>query len=235
MASPNLDRIEIIEPPIEELTKKPSWLKRIAFLGCGGVIMLIAGFFVAIKILLGPGPQSLHAVPPNFPPTVPVYDKNNIDTINFTPGRYDARAGQLATIFPHRLLAPFIKNSAADGAVLSPAESFQKNKAQKMWAFFTSPDDAFTDIYVLEWQSINAEPKFIFGYYRTELRKAGFTITDQTTDANDLYQRFTNNSDVEGTVEVNHSQDGDGGGTHAVLTVYVTRLGTQPASSTISH
>jgi hypothetical protein len=220
MASPNLDRIEIIEPPIQELTKKPSILRRLAFLGCGGIVMLAIGFVLAIKILLGPGPQSFHTVPEDFPKEVPVYDKANIDTIDFTPGRYEARAAQLADIFPSSILKPFIKNFRGIGTD-GDQRMTARNRAQKMWAFFTSPDDTFTDTYVIEWQGISTDPDFVYRYYKTELRKAGFTLTDESATTPVRYQHFTNSRGLDGAVEIERATEG-GALTHLLLTVYST-------------
>ena len=87
MVRRNLDDIEIVEPPLGELTKTHSH-KRACFTGCGCIVFLIITIIIGLKIYIGPGPQTLQKVPTNFPTDIPIYDRNNIEEITFISGQY---------------------------------------------------------------------------------------------------------------------------------------------------
>ena len=96
----NLDSIEIVEPPIGELSKKRNGFFRTCLTSVIIIIVLLAIGILAIRMSLGPGPKILSKLPDNFPADVPVYDRENIEVITFISGRYKNRGMEIAAFFP---------------------------------------------------------------------------------------------------------------------------------------
>jgi len=87
----NLDSIEIVEPPIQELSKQRHGFLKTCLTSCLIIVILVTIGIFALKYSLGPGPKNLKKLPDNFPADVPIYDKENIETITFISGRYSTK------------------------------------------------------------------------------------------------------------------------------------------------
>ena len=168
--------VEIIEPPLEEMTKKYSTfssIKRSCLGGCGCFIIFIIIIVVAFKMFLGAGPQEIKTVPPNFPIDVPVYDEENIDRITFVSGQYKNRSVEVAAIFPKLILSPLLSVVEKD-EVTAPKN--EKESAKNIWKIISSPVSDKRNMVKIEWKNLPAEFNFVYNYYKNELTKSGYTI-----------------------------------------------------------
>jgi hypothetical protein len=170
-----IDDIKIIEPPIQEITKKKSGWAKACFTGCGCLVFFLILIIVGIKVAMGPGPKEIKELPANFPTDIPVYDKNNVETMIFISGQYKNRGIEIAAFFPKIILSPLLltldnnENSAPDSG------NWQ-NRLKDIWKLVSTPVGDHRDTVRIEWHEIEASQNFIINYYKNELTKANFTI-----------------------------------------------------------
>ncbi|MCX6779816.1 MAG: hypothetical protein NT034_01395 [Candidatus Magasanikbacteria bacterium] len=207
----NLDNIEIVEPPIEELTKKRSW-KGACFTSCALLLVLLVGIGIGIKVYVGPGPQNLKSVPDNFPSDILVYDKNNIETITYISARYKQRGLGIATLLPKLILAPVFYNSQNNDA---------GGALKNIWNIVSAPSSDNKDSVQIEWTSVEADPDFIISYYKKELRKKNFKIEVQSQGDNVQQFSFTREDGISGSVYASNSDDKQFSTDHLLLTVNI--------------
>ncbi|MBI5221532.1 MAG: hypothetical protein HY979_01885 [Candidatus Magasanikbacteria bacterium] len=207
----NLDNIEIVEPPIEELTKKRSW-KGACFTSCALLLILIIGVAIGIKFYVGPGPQTLKTVPPNFPPDILVYDKDNIETVTYISARYKERGLGIATLLPKLILAPVFYNSPNNdpGATL-----------KNIWNAVSTPSSDHKDSVQIEWKNVDADPDFIISYYKKELHKKNFKVEVQSQGDNIQQFSFTREDGISGSVYASTSNDKKSSTDYLMLTVNI--------------
>ncbi len=175
MSAPNFDNVEIVEPPIGELTKKHSHLKGACLTSCGGLVFFVITLIVAFHIVVGPGPSIIKTPPTEFPSDIPVYDKDTISQIIFIPGKYKKRSLEIAGFFPKVILSSLLltvqptPNDQGDQILVekAPNESLLK----RLWDIITSPVGDARDTVQIEWQNMNAGPDFVSSYYEKELTK----------------------------------------------------------------
>ncbi len=207
----NLDNIEIVEPPIEELTKKRSW-KGACFTSCALLLVLIVAVGIGIKFYVGPGPQTLKAVPANFPTGIPVYDKNNVEVITYISARYKQRGLGIATLLPKLILAPVFYNSQNNdnGGTL-----------KNIWNAVSTPSSDNKDSIQIEWKNVDADPDFIISYYKKELRKKNFKVEVQSQGDNVQQFSFTREDGVSGSVYASNTNEKKSSTEHLMLTVNI--------------
>jgi hypothetical protein len=221
MARPNFDSIEIVEPPIEELTKGHSHLKRTCLAGCGGIIFFILAAAVALWIALGPGPKTITALPTNFPSDVPLYDKDAIERMTFIPGTYKNRGTKIAAFLPKLIFSRIVAEPA--GTTTAQKDDYVEN-VKKMWRAIRTPVESDNrDSVQIEWRSMDAEPSFVMNYYRKELSKKKFTteITSDTYTLKELH--FDNQNGISGTLTASGDEANRPGTDYAVLIVNVPK------------
>ncbi len=223
----NINNVEIVEPPIGELTKKYSAfsaIKRACFTGCGCLVFVIIGIIIFIRIAMGSGPETLSSVPANFPSNIPLYDQDNIEQITFISGKYKNRGIEIAAIFPKIILSPLLitldKNSQNN------ADTDKLTSITNLWKMISAPVSDHRDTVQIEWRELNADPYFIIGYYKTELKKDFYNI-DVESEGENVQQFSFSKDDITGSMYV---QGAPGqGADYAVLTV---NLQTDASSST---
>ena len=173
----NINNVEIVEPPIGELTKKYSafsTIKRTCFTGCGCLVLLIIAIIIFMRLALGSGPETLKKLPDNFPSDMPIYDQENAEKITFVSGKYKNRGVEIAAIFPKIILSPLLltMNKTEQGT----ADTSKFTSAKNLWSIISTPVSDHRDTVQVEWRHLDAEPSFIINYYKTELRKADYKI-----------------------------------------------------------
>ncbi|MBP6859871.1 MAG: hypothetical protein KBC69_04645 [Candidatus Magasanikbacteria bacterium] len=213
----NLDSVEIVEPPIGELTKKYSAfsaIKRACFTGCGCLVFIIIGIIIFIRLALGSGPETLASVPDNFPEEIPVYDKDSIEQITFISGKYKNRGIEIAAFFPKIILSPLLLT--LDKSPQNKEENNKLNTVASAWKMISAPVSDHRDTVQIEWKKLNADPFFIIGYYKTELKNKGFTI-DVESEGENVRQFSFSKDTITGSMYV-QGPSGQGA-EYAVLTV----------------
>ena len=219
----NINNVEIVEPPIGELTKKYSAfsaIKRACLTGCGCLIFLIIAIIVFIRLALGHGPETLKSVPENFPTDIPVYDTDSIEQITFISGKYKNRGIEIAAFFPKLILSPLLvtmdKNNQPAGQTTDKITS-----VKNLWQTITTPVSDHRDTVQIEWRKLPADPYFVIGYYKTELQKAGYTIEVESEGNN--VQQFSFSKEKEEISGSMYVQGPPGqGADYALLTVNLT-------------
>ncbi len=214
-----IDRIEIIEPPLEELTKRRSsfWATCLAGAGCLGLLIVLG--FVGVRFLVGPGPSVIKVLPESFPKTIPIYDKENIERITLIPSRYKNRGLRIAGVIPKIILSPLLPKETNEGGVKQTSGPFS---AIGSWLGQAAKDaENQHDTLQIEWTALTADPGFVISYYKNELRKQSFRITEETT-GDELHQfSFTGAGDISGSLYVQITKGKSSGTDYMTLTVNV--------------
>lgn len=156
------NQIEIKEPPLGELKKKKSCLKKTCFGGCGCIVILIFGILLALKFASKPRNKELKELPAYFIENVPIYDEEGIHKIEFLSGSRRKELIEKILFIPTKLIGSAKTNLPLTG--------------QK-------------DAYRIEWTELPAQQSFIQNYYKTELKKKGFTI--DIASGNEVVEQFT--------------------------------------------
>lgn len=221
MRKNTIDDVEIVEPPLGELTKKRPTFKRTCFTGCGCLILILIGAVVAFRVAVGPGPTTLTVVPKNFPNTIPIYDRDTIERITFISGRYKNRSIEIASIFPKIILSSLLltlqHNDQPRSAETGPAEDI--SFTQRLWALLTTPVADSRDTVQIEWRNMDAAPSFVSSYYKKELAKKGYTIDDEKDDRHGTYTFSFSHDTVGGVLLAQGPEEQRPGTDYAVLTV----------------
>jgi predicted PurR-regulated permease PerM len=146
------DDIQIQSPPIQELEKKTSWLKRSCLALSGCFILFCLGIAGVLFYLRLPKTKEVQTIPANFPDSVPVYDSKNIDTI---------------TVDPARPLPPFFSNIAnMIGRKINYIPKELQNRPN--------------EIIKIQWDDLSAKPSFVIEYYTKALTKKHFWIDQKS-------------------------------------------------------
>ncbi len=219
MRKPDIDEIEIVEPPMGELTKQRNSLKKTCLTGCGCVIFLIVALVVVVKLFIGSGPTTIKKLPENFPNGITVYEKDSIDTITYIRGTYKNRSMEIAAFFPKVILSPLLLQLHPDTTVSSSEGFISANR--NFWTLLTTPVGDSRDTVQIDWENLDAEPSFIVSYYKKELSKKGYEVSEISQD-NGRYQiTFENSDNVAGTLITVGKEEERPGTDYATLTVNI--------------
>lgn len=215
----NINNVEIVEPPIGELTKRYSafsTIKRACFTGCGCLVVIIIGITIFLRMALGSGPQTLQNVPDNFPNDIPVYDEDNIEQITFVSGKYKNRGIEIAAFFPKIILSPLFLTLNKNEQNTDETGKFASVK--NLWTIISAPVSDHRDTAQIEWKNLDAEPSFIINYYKTELRKAGYKI-DVESEGMAVRQFSFSKDTITGSMYARGDEEVKPGTDYVVLTV----------------
>lgn len=215
----NINNVEIVEPPIGELTKKYSafsTIKRTCFTGCGCLVLLIIGIIIFMRLALGSGPETLKKIPDNFPNDIPIYDEENIEEITFVSGKYKNRGIEIAAFFPKIILSPLLLTLNKDSQNTNSTDRLTSVK--NLWGIISAPVSDHRDTVQMEWRNLDADPSFIINYYKTELKKKDYNI-DAESEGQDKYQFSFSKDVITGSVYVEGNGDLKSGTSYVVLMV----------------
>lgn len=222
-----IDNVEIVEPPIGELTKKHSSLRGACLTGCGTLVVLGIGLIVAFKLFVGTGPTTIKTVPANFPGGIPLYDKDNIDKITFISGQYKNRSLEVAALFPKVILSSLIINTQSDEKKSSAKTPANDSFTGRLWELVTTPVGDSRDTVQIEWRGMDADPFFVASYYKKELRKQDYLISEENAIENSYQFSFTRATTVGGVFKVMGNSGNKPGTSFAVLTVNFSSTSTK--------
>jgi len=218
----NIDKIEIKEPPIQELKKQHSCLKRTCMSGCGCLFVFLIAILLILKFTSGPQIKELKTQPENWPEDIPIYDSDNISKITFISGKERGRAMEYIAYFPKLILSPaflilekkFPVHDDENGRIPTD-ESYWKGFMRIM----KEPVADHRDKVQIEWEALPAEPRFIYNYYKDELQMENFEITQSQNDEA-IKQFFFKRDKTEGVLYI--TDDAERPGTDFVsLTVNI--------------
>lgn len=175
-----IDKVVIQEPPIQELSKKKSCLKRSCLTGGGCIAIFLIASLLILKWTTEPRIKELKNLPANFPSGIPVYDQDNILKITFISGKEKGRGLEIIAFVPKLVLSPLLlaldKNLKNNES--GPSNNDQNINNKTGWEYFIQlikkPVADHRDTLQIEWGELPAEPKFIQEYYQSELQKNNF-------------------------------------------------------------
>lgn len=217
----NLDKVEIKEPPIQELHKKRSCLWRSCVTGGGCILLFFIGAAVIIKFATTPSVKELKAAPDHLAGAVPLYDPDNASAIRFTAGADRQKSLARAAALPRLILLPILntlgerldEEGATSSSAADPSFNWQlvKNLLQPVTA-----DER--DVVQIEWRDLPAAPEFIQDWYAAEFKKKQFTV--DASGADSQRQLTFRKKNIDGSISF--KDDPDTPGTDEVLmTVYI--------------
>ncbi|HYE59832.1 MAG TPA: hypothetical protein VEA18_01450 [Candidatus Kapabacteria bacterium] len=206
----DVNDIQIKEPPLQELNKKRSCLKRSCATGCGCIALFLIAVFLFLRFAAAPRPKELATVPGHFPKSITLYDTDAIHRISFISGEQKSRWTEIAGYVPKAILSPLILSleRQSQGSAQTTASAFT-------WeAFIDLMKKPLTDTrhtLQIEWTDLPAQPKFIENYYKNELKKNNFDIL-QSTEGDTIRQfLFTNTTtSIDGVLYMSDTPDKDG-------------------------
>lgn len=201
----SIENIEIKDPPIEELKKKTSCLKSSCLTGCGFIVIFIIGSLILLKYSTGSKPKEIKTVPENFPKSIPVYDKDSVEKINFISGAEISKVQEMASFIPKLLLSPILMLWDKKSNDSEPTFTWDKFKK-----IIKEQNSDHRDTVEINWKDLPAEPRFIEKYYQNELEKNKYEISIINNKENNFEFTFkkdkvggvfylTDNGDKKGT------------------------------------
>jgi hypothetical protein len=210
-----VDEVEIQGPPIDEIQKRSSCLKQ----GCvsallvifGTLLLLIIGMYFFVK----PNTKHLDELPKSFPDSVPLYDEGNVDRITYTPGDERGEAVELLAFVPKAILSPLI-------LALENADIATGADTENLWESFIrilgTPVSDHRNIIAVEWSELQANPRFLYSYYKTNLIEDGFI--EKTDEKKEQRMRFFHENGTTVILQMNDDGNPKNGTDYAILKVY---------------
>lgn len=204
--------VKIIEPPIQELSKRKFGFVMACLSGCGCLLLVTVGAIIGLKIYIGQGPQKLKTLPENLPKEIFIYDQYNIEKITFISGKYKSRSLGVAALFPKIILSPLLI-SLMDGSIGGvngddSSTSSKKAGAYSFWRLITAPVTDNRDSIQIEWRDIQVEPNYMLRVYKNKLQEKQFKIDSESEGKNFQQFTFTRDDGIDGTVYAQHPENG---------------------------
>jgi len=211
------ENVEIQEPPLQEMSKKRSCLRRSCVSGCGCIVLFLVSVMVLLKFATNPRPKELKNVPENFPESVTIYDATNIQKISIISGKKRGRSIEIAAYIPKIILSPLIlalNLNVPSNQTTSVEEDFvkdQKTTRDNFYRFINTPVTDHRDTIKIEWSRLPAEPNFLQEFYEKELKKNGYTV-ESTTDTQTKKQShfYSDTSPVDGVIYIEDNSETPG-------------------------
>lgn len=197
-----IDKIEIKEPPIEELNKKRSCIKRTCITGCGCFMLVFIISLLVLRFAIGPRTKEVREMPQYFTQAVPIYDIENVEKITHTSGKERGRYAETAAYIPKLVLSPVIIHFDTKYRYI-PRTIVDREMTswEKFIAFMGEPLTDHRDVYKIEWVKLSADKDFISEYYRKELEKKGFVIGTESK-TREITQFIFSKDEIDGAVYI---------------------------------
>jgi hypothetical protein len=179
MANKPSHDVIIQAPPIQELKKKQSCLKRSCFSSCGCLAIVFLLFFGFVQLLSRPKPTIHTEVPETIASFFPIYDRDAITSITVLTSKQQGRLLQFATVIPKVILSPILLLS--DQYTQRTSTTTPRLTYDDIITLSQEQIHTYPDIVTITWEELPADPTFIFEYYQTELRKKNIAFTIGTS------------------------------------------------------
>lgn len=206
--SRRIDDIEIKEPPMEELSKKHSCFRRTCLSCCSFIFVIIIASLALLKFTTGPRVTELKKLPDNFAKIVPLYDKENIETITLTAGAERGQTMEKIAYLPKLIIVPLLLKLDKQNYYISQfrpniGEQLLKTEKfrDKVLLLMKEPVGDHRDALKIEWRKLTADAEFIERYYRAELERKKFKIETVSASAN-ITQFSFGVGDIDGAVYI---------------------------------
>jgi len=209
-----VDEIQIQGPPIDEIRKRSSCLKRSCGTLLGIIIVLLMVFSLLIHLVVSPNTKKLSTIPTDFPAGIPLYDNENIDAITYISGKERGQAIELLAFVPKAILSPLI-------LAIESADEAAGADTETLWESFIrilgTPLADHRQVVTIEWSELQAAPAFIQSYYRSALTNAGY---EETSEQHPNRVRFVDEYGTTVTVDVHDNGNAQDGTDYAILKIY---------------
>ena len=182
------EKITIKSPPISELEKQSSCLKRSCITGCGCIVVFLLGLLLIVFSLVQTRSKQISTIPEHIQQSVAIYAADDVNNAQYTASEDQNRFLESVAFIPKFILSPFV--------VLIDDQVDPDNTAwSQMKEFIQDPVlDARTK-YQFTWNNLPASPQFIKNYYTTKLKQKGFEVIEES----DEMLRFSSDS-IDGTI-----------------------------------
>ncbi len=194
------DDVVIQEPPMEEFGKRHSCIKRTCLSGCGCVIFFLIGAVFLVNFAAKERIRELKHIPENVEETVPLYDAQNVRTIQQINGKEKNAGFEIAAIIPKLFLSPLVV-TFPEKFIENPEHGGRDAHISNIKKFLKRPLADQRNTVILEWTNLSAEPKFIVEYYQTELKQKQFQIQSTGKTSSSTQLLFEKN-DINGAVYI---------------------------------
>ncbi|MCF6276684.1 MAG: hypothetical protein L3J07_02425 [Candidatus Magasanikbacteria bacterium] len=194
-----IDSVEIKQPPIGGLRKKPSCIKRGCFMSCGLIVLFLIAILVILKFTTTERPRELKELPEFFPIEIPIYDADNVDTITLQSEHKKNKELELVLMLPKIIVSPIV--------IL---KSENKESSWKTFTeFITKPIIPTKENVTIEWFDLSASSDFLQEYYAKEFKKNNFKVLISKDNGNRRQFSFKKEG-VSGLFFINDSPKTEG-------------------------
>ncbi len=195
--------VKIVEPPIIELNKGSSGLKKSCFFSCGFIFLILLGLLIGIKFYIGIGPKTVTVIPQNFPlDEIPLYHKEKIDKMTFISGKYKSRRVELAALLPKIVMIPFLSGNDE-----TSVQTKEKVNFKTFFQTLITPITDKKDNFKIEWKDVDNGYNTFINYYRNELQRSGFIIDATGEGTNYRKIDFSRSDGYTGTIYTENTTD----------------------------
>lgn len=197
------DSVEIRHPPMRELERKGSCVKRACAGGCLFFVFGALGAIALLKYLGTPRPKEIRALPADIARRLPLYDIKNVERITYTSGENRRWVIERIALAPKLLLSPIL---LARESGLSPTSTITWDA---FVALMKRPITKTIDTYELAWTDLSAQPKFLSDYYQREFIRMGWQVSNISM-SNMVWQFSVATSSLTGSVFIQDDNAEDG-------------------------
>ncbi|EKD25499.1 MAG: hypothetical protein ACD_80C00044G0003 [uncultured bacterium (gcode 4)] len=210
----NTDDVQIQGPPIDEIQKRSSCLKKSCGTLLGIIIILLVLLSLLIHLIVRPGTKKLVMLPTDVPTEIPLYDDKNIDSITYTSGDERGQAIELLAFVPKAILSPLILTiESADEAAGADTET--------LWESFIhilgTPVADHRKMISISWSELQATPSFIQSYYRSALLNEEY---EETQEQRPTRTRFINEYGTTVILDITDNGNAQDGTDYVILKIY---------------
>ena len=180
--------INIQAPPVQELHKQRSCLKRSCTSGCGCIVFFFITVLVLLNILSGSGSHEVTEIPEETPIDLTIYEAEAINKIEISDHSPRGTIADITAYIPKVFLTS-LYITLGDNAPESirqyydQANNTEKTGLSRFFHLLAQPiRRQYTQI-EFTWDHLNAEPKFIQEFYTTTLSQSSYdmSLSEQTT------------------------------------------------------
>lgn len=171
--------------------------------------ILIFASLLLLKFIAGPRVKELKELPPNFPPDINLYDKDEIKTITYISGKQKSRGVEMAAFIPKIILSPIIlifdDELKKDEVINQNGEISLKKRTS--WKDFVDimkePITDQRDKVQIEWNYLTAEPVYIYKYFKDNFEQIGYEVKVTTNNQTKKQFSFINQEkNIEGVLYI---------------------------------
>ena len=212
------------EPPLEKIHQNQSCLKRTCLTGCLGIVIFFTIGLIFLYFAFSPKTKELPALPGFFPTDLPLYDKDAITHITYQGGDRPLVTKILKNLPPsaRSALRSGLKTiGARQGRSSEPLETDATPWWQEALLALDRSTDNPSNVIRLEWTNLNAEPRFIFNYLNSALKRENFMVTTSVEAETSQTINFAKN-DLTGTFTIIDAP-GKSGTDRTILTVILPK------------